>query len=112
VSAVLAPAEPIVYNGKRFLLSRGKRGWDILVDGKGTLGAGLFEGASEEEALVRAKALIKDVHPVGIRLVGPDVTRSTRVGDLRLVPPNVTRPNFILWDKDSVLGGIDGMLCA
>lgn len=103
MSAVLAPSEPFVYNGRRFTLSRSGKGWDVLVDGKSTLGTGLFEGASEEEAWIRAKALIKDVHPVGIRLVGPDVTRSTRVGDIRLVPPNVTRPNFIHWDKDIVL---------
>jgi hypothetical protein len=99
----MAQTEPIVYNGKRFALERGAKGWNIAVMGGGTLGTGLFEGASEEQARAKALVIIRDVHPVGIRLVGPDVTRSTRVGDLRLVPPNVTRANFIHWDQDSVL---------
>jgi hypothetical protein len=39
---------------------------------------------------------------VSVKVVGPDINHSTRVGDLKIVPPDVGHPNFVHWDKDSV----------
>lgn len=104
--AVLTAEKEIVYNDMLFALKKGAKGWDIeYKKGKtaGTLGTGLFEGASEEEARTKALAVIRGAFPVGVKIVGPDVNHSTRVGDLKLVPPDVTHPNFVHWDKASVL---------
>ena len=49
------------------------------------VGAGLFAGVPEGEIEARAQALVRSRFPVGIKIVGPDVTH----------------PNFICWDKDS-----------
>jgi len=98
--------ETLTYNGMSFTLEAGARGWNIGYRKgacAGTLGAGLFEGADAETARVKARAVIRGAFPVGVKVVGPDVNHATRVGDLRLVPPDVTHPNFAHWDKDGVL---------
>ncbi len=80
-------------------------GYDIrrkMSDGSFSLvGANLFPGMTAAEAQEKAQALVKSVQPVGVKIVGPDVTRPNKVGDLKIVGPDVTRPNFIYWDKDS-----------
>jgi hypothetical protein len=96
----------LVYNGMSFTLTKGAKGWDIehrKGAAAGTLGAGLFDGADADMARVKARAVIRGAFPVGVKVVGPDINHSTRVGDLKLVPPDVTHPNFIHWDQDSVL---------
>lgn len=96
----------LVYNDMTFTLAEGAQGWDISYrKGRtsGTLAAGLFAGASQEEARAKARAVIRGAFPVGVKVVGPDVNHPTKVGDLKLVPPDVSHPNFIHWDKDSVL---------
>ena len=96
----------LTYNGMSFTLTKGVKGWDIEYrkgQATGTLAAGLFPGLSEDEVRIRARAVIRGAYPVGVKVVGPDINHSTRVGDLKLVPPDVTHPNFVHWDKDSVL---------
>ena len=98
--------ETLVYNGMSFTLAKGAKGWDIDYRkgaAAGTLGTGLFEGAAADAARVKARAVIRGAFPVGVKVVGPDINHTTRVGDLKLVAPDVTHPNFIHWDKDSVL---------
>ena len=68
---------------------------------RATVGAGLFGGADAETALAGAQKLVRTLAPVGVRLVGPDVAHPLRFGELKIVPPDVTHPNFIYWDKDS-----------
>jgi len=79
--------------------------WDISckkADGKSAyVGAGLFAGLPESEVEGKARMLVKAIFPVGIRIVGPDVTHPSLVGDLKIVGPDVTHSNFIYWDKDS-----------
>lgn len=96
------------YNDIEFVVAQaeGKKGrWDISRKnpdgGEALVGAGLFEGLPENEAEVRARSLVKTVLPVGIKIVGPDVTHSNLIGDMKIVGPDVTHPNFIYWDKDS-----------
>jgi hypothetical protein len=95
------------YNDAEFWLEWGGQGqgWTILcrrADGSASpIATGLFGGASEQEARGQARELVKAIDPVGIKLVGPDLTRSLRSGDLRIIGPDVAHPNFILWDKDS-----------
>lgn len=92
------------YNDAQFWLERAGQGWTILRQHAGGSAApvatGLFAGSSEQEAEGRARALVKTIDPVGIRLVGPDLTRTLRSGDLRIIGPDVAHPNFISWDKD------------
>jgi hypothetical protein len=80
-------------------------GYDIrrlMPDGSSTfVGANLFVGMDAPEAEARAKALVKSIQPVGVKVVGPDVTRPNMIGDLKIVGPDITRPNFVYWDKDS-----------
>ena len=57
-------------------------------------------GADEVEAC--ARRLVRAIFPVGVRCVGPDVAHPLTIGDLKIVPPDVTHPNFIYWNGDSV----------
>jgi hypothetical protein len=96
------------YNDMEFSVATasGQQGpWDISCkkpDGSAAfVGAGLFQGLPENEAEARARALVKSILPVGIKIVGPDVTHPNLIGDMKIVGPDVTHPNFIYWDKDS-----------
>jgi len=94
-----------VYNDQAFSLLATGNAWDItrnMTDG-GTaqVGTGLFRGLSADEAFLRARTLVKSIYPVGIKVVGPDVTHPALIGDLKIIGPNVAHPNFINWDKDS-----------
>ena len=93
------------YNDTEFSVEQAQGRWDISykkADGKPAfVGAGLFAGVSGDEIEAKALALIKSIFPVGIRVVGPDVTHPNLIGDLKIVGPDVTHPNFIYWDKDS-----------
>jgi hypothetical protein len=93
------------YNDMDFSVENAKGRWDISckkADGKSVyIGAGLFAGLPESEIEAKARALVKSIVPVGIKVVGPDVTHPSLVGDLKIVGPDVTHPNFIYWDKDS-----------
>lgn len=93
------------YNDTEFAVTAAGQGWDItrkLPNGSDALvGAGLFAGMGPADALARALALVKAIHPVGIKVVGPDVAHPNMIGDLRIVGPDVTHPNFIYWDQDS-----------
>lgn len=97
---------PINYNDMQFTVEKRGEAWDILCAKGGgapaVAGAGLFPGATEEEAAKRALKVITTVFPVGIKSVGPDVAHPNRIGDLKIVGPDVLHPNFIYWDKDSV----------
>ena len=93
------------YNDMEFAVAAAGAAWDILrqLPGGATavVGASLFAGASAAEAQTKALALVKAIHPVGIKVVGPDVAHPNMIGDLRIVGPDVTHPNFITWDQDS-----------
>ena len=93
------------YNDFEYSVELATNGWDIVCQrgggSSGFIGSGLFAGASECEALERARALVRLINPVGIKVVGPDVTHPNMIGDLKIVGPDVTHPNFIYWDKDS-----------
>jgi hypothetical protein len=96
------------YNDMEFAVAQAagqQSRWDISCkkpDGSSAfVGAGLFEGLPENEAEARARSLVKSILPVGIKIVGPDVTHPNLIGDLKIVGPDVTHPNFIYWDKDS-----------
>jgi len=93
------------YNDTGFSLEPAGQAWDIarkLPDGSVALvGAGLFVGASEQDAEAKARSLVKAIYPVGVKSVGPDVAHPNMIGDLKIVGPNVMHPNFIYWDKDS-----------
>ena len=93
------------YNDMAFSLEQAADRWNILcqrADGKSAcVATGVFAGVPENEVEARALALVKTAFPVGIKVVGPDVTHPTMIGDLKIVGPDVTHPNFIYWDKDS-----------
>ena len=93
------------YNDAEFWLEPEAQGWTILRQrGEGApapIATGLFVGSSEQEANARAQTLVKTIDPVGVKLVGPDLTHSLRAGDLRIIGPGVGRPTFVAWDKDS-----------
>ena len=93
------------YNDMAFSLEQAAERWNILcqrADGKSAcVATGVFVGVPENEVEARALALVKAAFPVGIKVVGPDVTHPTMIGDLKIVGPDVTHPNFIYWDKDS-----------
>jgi hypothetical protein len=95
----------ILYNDLKFAIGPSGDRWTITrksADGSSAVvAAGLFCGVREDEALARAEALVRILSPVGIRLVGPDVSHPNRVGDLKIVGPDVTHPNFIHWEGDS-----------
>ena len=99
----VSEADPIVLSP--FSVTSAGTAWDIgrkLANGSEALvGAGLFAGASATTALAKARALVKAIYPVGIRVVGPNVAHPSMIGDLKIVGPNVMHPNFIYWDKDS-----------
>ncbi len=93
-----------IYNDLEYTLVPRAAAWDVVVlrGGKtATVGAGLFGGADAETALAGAQKLVRTLAPVGVRLVGPDVAHPLRFGELKIVQPDVTHPNFIYWDKDS-----------
>lgn len=94
-----------IYNDQLFSLTANGDGWDIartVADGNQALvGVGLFTGLSPDGALTRARSLVQIIHPVGIKVVGPDVAHPALVGDLKIVGPNVAHPNFINWNQDS-----------
>jgi hypothetical protein len=98
--------KPINYNDMKFTVEKRGEAWDITctkANGVTTVAAaGLFPGATEEEAETRALKVIKTVFPVGVKSVGPDVAHPNRIGDLKIVGPDVAHPNFLYWDKDSV----------
>ena len=91
------------YNDSEYTIEQS--GYDIrrlMPDGSPTfIGANLFPGLTAPEAEAKAQALIKSIQPVGVKVVGPDVSRPNMVGDLKIVGPDITRPNFVYWDKDS-----------
>ena len=91
------------YNDTEYTIE--SSGYDIrrvLPDGStAVVGANLFLGLTAAEAEAKAKALVKSIQPVGIKVVGPDVTRPNMIGDLKIIGPDITRPNFVYWDKDS-----------
>lgn len=93
------------YNDQKFSLAANDDAWDIArtrSDGKQSLvGVGLFKGMSPDDALAHARALIRTILPVGIKVVGPDVAHPALVGDLKIVGPDVAHPNFVNWNKDS-----------
>ena len=93
------------YNDMAFSLEQAAERWNILcqrADGKSAyVATGVFVGVPDNEVEARALALVKAAFPVGIKVVGPDVTHPTMIGDLKIVGPDVTHPNFIYWDKDS-----------
>ncbi len=93
------------YNDQDYVLETTGSAWNIVVQRPGSksalVGAGLFSGENEQAALARAQKLVRTLAPVGVRVVGPDVARALRIGDLKIVPPDVTHPNFIYWDKNS-----------
>lgn len=63
--------------------------------------AGLFAGLAQDAAESRARALVRSIFPVGIKLIGPDTTHPSWVGDLKIIGPDVGHPNFIYWEKDT-----------
>lgn len=93
------------YNDMDFSVENTQGRWDIsyrTAEGKSAyVAAGLFAGLPESEIEERARGLVHSIFPVGIKIVGPDVTRPNLIGDLKIVGPDVTHPNFIYWDKDS-----------
>ncbi len=95
----------LIYNGMEFSIAKIGNGWDItrkLPNGdSAVVGASLFADLPDGEVELRAKVLVKEIYPVGIKIVGPDVAHPNMVGDLKIVGPDVNHPNFIYWDKDS-----------
>lgn len=93
-----------LYNDMGFKLEPAGPAWDltrVTAGGPAVVGAGLFPGIAADEAEKRALALVRAIYPVGVKSVGPDVAHAQKIGDLRIVGPNVGHPNFIRWDKDS-----------
>mgnify|MGYP003703669621 CR=1 FL=1 len=93
------------HNEQWFDVVPGPNGWDVqrlsTTGPAAVVGTSLFAGASADQALALARALVAEVQPVGVRLVPPDLSHSIRAGDLRIVPPDVAHPNFIRWTTDS-----------
>jgi hypothetical protein len=94
-----------IYNDMEFSITKNGSGWDInrkLPNGDlAVIGAGLFKDLGEGNARTRALALVRTVFPVGIKIVGPNVSHPNMVGDLKIIGPDVSHPNFIYWNKDS-----------
>jgi hypothetical protein len=88
------------YNDIEFTIEKRGSAWDIR-RGEAVVAAGLFAGMSDEAAEAKAVALAKTMHPVGVKVVGPDVAHPLRVGDITYVGPDIAHPNFVSWDKDS-----------
>ncbi len=93
------------YNDMDFSVEKAQVRWDIsrrTAEGKSAyVAAGLFADVPESEIEARARALVRSMFPVGIKIVGPDVAHANLIGDLKIVGPDVAHPNFIYWDKDS-----------
>lgn len=93
------------YNDTDFTLQANGNAWDLtrtLPDGSTAfLGAGLFAGESATQAEVQAQRLIQAACPVGVKVVGPDVSHATTISGVKLVGPDVAHPNFARWDRDS-----------
>ena len=93
------------HNDMEFSVENANGFWDISYRKPGGkpafVGGCLYEGLPESEIEARARALIKAIFPVGIRVVGPDTVHPNMVGDLKIVGPDVIHPNFIYWDKES-----------
>ncbi len=93
------------YNDMDFSVTPANDRWDIGYTRPGGetawVGAGLFADLPENQVEAKARALVKAIFPVGIRIVGPDTAHPHRIGDLKIVGPDVTHPNFIYWNKDS-----------
>lgn len=91
------------YNDAEYIVEQ--TGYDIrrvMPDGTTSLiGGNLFQGLSASEAEAKAEALVKTIQPVGVKVVGPDVSRPNMIGDLKIVGPDISRSNFVYWDKDS-----------
>lgn len=91
------------YNDAEYIVEQ--TGYDIrrvMPDGSTSLiGGNLFQGMSAAEAEAKAEALVKTIQPVGVRSVGPDVSHPLTIGDLKIVGPDISRSNFVYWDKDS-----------
>lgn len=91
------------YNDAEYIVE--PSGYDIrrvMPDGSHSfIGANLFPGLTAAEADAKAQALVKSIQPVGIKVVGPDVSRPNMIGDLKIIGPDISRPNFVYWDKDS-----------
>src|ERR1019366_1646572 len=94
-----------IYNDIEFSIAKTSGGWDItrkLPNGElAVVGASLFKGLNEEDAGTRALALVRTAFPVGIKIVGPNVSHPNMVGALKIIGPDVSHPNFIYWNKDS-----------
>jgi len=90
------------YNDTTFTVTASGAAWDLTRGPEALVAAGVFPGASAEDASSRALALVKTIFPVGVKCVGPDVAHPNTIGDLKIVGPDVTHPNFIYWNKDSV----------
>jgi hypothetical protein len=94
-----------LYNDMEFSVAKTSSGWDInrtLPNGDfAVVGASLFKDLGEVDAGIRALALVRKVFPVGIKIVGPNVSHPNMVGDLKIIGPDVSHPNFIYWNKDS-----------
>lgn len=93
------------YNDMLFSVEAADGKWNIVcqrIDQRTAyVATGVFAGLGEAEVEGRARALVKAICPVGVRLVGPDVAHPMQVGDLRIIGPDVTHSSFIYWDKDS-----------
>ena len=93
------------YNDTDFTLRANGSAWDVertLSDGSTVfLGTGLFAGQSAEQAEARTGRLIRAACPVGVKLVGLDVSHPNTIGGLKIVGPDVAHPNFARWERDS-----------
>ena len=93
------------YNDMEFSIAKNSCGWDINrklpSSDLAVVGAGLFKDLGEDDAGTRALALVGTIFPVGIKIVGPNISHPNMVGDLKIIGPDVSHPNFIYWNKDS-----------
>lgn len=88
------------YNDMEFTVEKVGSAWDIKC-GNAIVAAGLYPGLADAEAEAKCVALAKTIFPVGVRVVGPDVTHPVKVGDIQYFPPAVNNANFVYWNKDS-----------
>jgi len=88
------------YNDMEFTVEKAGSSWDIKC-GKAVVATGLFAGVADAEAEAKAVALVKTIFPVGMKIVGPDVSHPLTVGDIKYFPPDVAHPSFVYWNKDS-----------
>ena len=92
------------YNGMEFELEACGEAWTVLrrqPEGPAAVvGARLFSGLTREAAEARALALVRAVHPCGVRLVGPDLGHSHVTGAVRIVPPDVGHASFVGWPSE------------